>query len=291
MSQLLVEIVHHILHHSLKLFPFLFLTYWVMGLLEQMSSAKSRRLIQNAGKVGPVWGSICGAFPQCGFSAAASYFYVGRVLTLGTLISVYMSTSDEMIPILISERVPVPTIASIVAAKVMIGMITGFLIELLFGWFRKKKTVPSDLPQCETNSYMECCGHKKGILQNAFKHALRVWIFITLITLLIEIVVETIGTDTMSLIFSDTPVVGEMIAALVGLIPNCGASVVITQLYLEGIIGTGPMLSGLLVSAGVGLLVLFKENRNLRENMWITAILYVGSVLWGVLFQALGVVF
>lgn len=291
MSQFLAEIVHHILHHSLKLFPFLFITYLVMGLIEQMSSAKTHKLIQNAGRVGPVWGSVCGAFPQCGFSAAASYFYVGRVLTLGTLISVYMSTSDEMLPILISERVPVRTIAWIVVTKVMIGMITGFVIELTFGWLRKKERVPVQLSKSQMDPCTGCCDHKKGIVQNAFKHAVQVWIFITIVTLLIEIVVEGIGADMVSSMFSDTPILGEMIAALVGLIPNCGASVVITQLYLEGIIGTGPMLSGLLVSAGVGLLVLFKENKNTRENIWITAILYVSSVLWGVLFQALGIVF
>ncbi len=291
MSEFLAEIVHHIMHHSLKLFPFLFLTYLVMGLLEQMSSARTQKLIQNAGKVGPVWGSICGAFPQCGFSAAASYFYVGRVLTLGTLISVYMSTSDEMLPILISERVPVRTIVAIVVTKVMIGMITGFLIELTFGWLRKKERVPVPLAKGQVEVCTSCCDHKEGVLKNAFKHSLRVWIFITIITLLIEVIVEGIGAERVSSIFSDTPILGEMIAAFVGLIPNCGASVVITQLYLEGIIGTGPMLSGLLVSAGVGLLVLFKENKNTRESIWIMVILYGTSVLWGVLFQAFGIVF
>lgn len=291
MSQFLSEIVHHLLHHSLKLFPFLFLTYLVMELIEHMSGTKTQKLIQNAGKVGPVWGSVCGAFPQCGFSAAASYFYVGRVITLGTLISVYMSTSDEMLPILISERVPLHTIVSIVVTKVIIGMVSGFLIELLFGWLRKKERIPSDLTSFDTISCGGSCDHKRGIVCNALKHALQVWLFITIVTFLIEVIVDAIGADAMSTIFSDTPVIGEMIAGLVGLIPNCGASVVITQLYLEGIIGTGPMLSGLLVSAGVGLLVLFKENRNVHENILITAILYVGSVIWGVLFQAFGIAF
>ncbi len=291
MAEFLTEIVHHLLHHSLKLFPFLFLTYLIMELIAHMSSSKTKKIIQNAGKVGPIWGSICGAFPQCGFSAAASYFYVGRVITLGTLISIYMSTSDEMLPILISERVPVRTIVWIVVTKVLIGMVSGFLIELLFGWLRKKDKVSVDLTFQDNITCESCCDQQHGIVVSAFKHALRVWIFVTIVTFAIEIIVEAIGADTMAAMFSDTPVAAEMIAGLVGLVPNCGASVVITQLYLEGIIGTGPMLSGLLVSAGVGLLVLFKENHNLRENILITAILYATSVMWGVLFQAFGIVF
>ena len=289
MSEFLLEIMHHLMHHSLKLLPFLFVTYLIMGAIEHVASENTHKIIQKAGKFGPIWGSICGAFPQCGFSAAASYFYVGRVITLGTLISIYMSTSDEMLPILISAQVPVSTITKIILVKVAIGMVSGFIVEFFFSWLGKKDKMPKDFVLHNSSS---CgCGSDHGIFLGAVKHSLRVWIFIVIISLVIEIIVHTVGEQTISLIFSDIPVLGEMIAGLVGLIPNCGASVVITQLYLDGIIGIGPMMSGLLVSAGVGLLVLYKENHHLHENILITAILYVISVGWGVLIGLLNITF
>ena len=289
MEHFLLEITHHLMHHSLKLLPFLFVTYLIMGALERMAGENTHKLIIKAGKVGPIWGSICGAFPQCGFSAAASYFYVGRAITLGTLISIYMSTSDEMLPILISERVPASTIAKIIIVKVLIGMISGFLVEIFFGWLGKKNKMPKDFVL--HNSTSCSCKHEHNLFLDALKHSLRVWIFIVIISFGIELIVHAIGEDTVALIFSDIPVLGQMIAGLVGLIPNCGASVVITQLYLDGIIGAGPMMSGLLVSAGVGLLVLYKENHHIHENILITAILYTISIGWGVLFQIFGITF
>ena len=292
MEELLHGIVHHLLHHSVKLFPFLFLTYLVMGAIERAAGDKTNRLIKNAGKVGPVWGSLCGAFPQCGFSAAASYFYVGRAITLGTLISVYMSTSDEMLPILISAQVPVSTIVKIVVAKVFVGMVTGFIVEFLFGWLGRRNKMPKDFEFHNTNPHHSCsCGEDHNLVVGAFKHAFRIWVFVTIVTCAIELVVHLIGEDTLAVILSDMPVLGEITAGLVGLIPNCGASVVITQLYLDGIIGVGPMMSGLLVSAGVGLLVLFKENHHVHENILIAAILLATSVGWGVLFDLFGIVF
>ena len=289
MTEFLHELMHHLMHHSLTLLPFLFVTYLIMGAIERMAGEKTQRLIVKAGKVGPVWGSICGAFPQCGFSAAASYFYVGRAITLGTLISVYMSTSDEMLPILISERVPAATIAKIVIVKVLIGMISGFLVEFFFGWLGRKNKMPKDFVL--HNSTTCSCSHNHNLFVDALKHSIRIWFFILVISIGIELIVHAIGENTLAVLFSDIPVLGQMIAGLVGLIPNCGASVVITQLYLDGIIGAGPMMSGLLVSAGVGLLVLYKENHHIHENILITAILSTISVGWGVLFQIFSITF
>lgn len=282
----MLEVLMEALHDSLRLIPFLFVTYLVMGILEHATSDKAHKLIKKAGTFGPIWGSLIGAVPQCGFSAAASYFYVGRVLTLGTLISIYMSTSDEMLPILISEHVPGAVIIRILAAKVIIGMVSGFLIELLFGWMARRKKVPKEF---EMNDIHHHCGG--GVVADAVVHALKVFVFVLLISLAIGTAIYFVGEDNLSLIFSDIPVLGEAVAGLVGLIPNCAASVVITQLYLDGIIGAGPMISGLLVSAGVGLLVLFKENRHMHENIIIVGLLYAASVAWGVAIEILGITF
>ena len=284
----MLEVMIEALVDSVKLIPFLFLTYLVMGVLEHAASERSRKLIQGAGKVGPIWGGLIGAFPQCGFSAAASYFYIGRVITLGTLISIYMSTSDEMLPILISEKVAGLTIVKIMAAKVLIGMVSGFLVEIFFGWMARRKKRPLDFdsePDCDH------CNCGAGVFVNAVVHTLKVFLFVLLVSFVIGILIYSVGEENIYLLFSNTPILGEAVAGLVGLIPNCAASVVITQLYLDGIISAGPMMSGLLVSAGVGLLVLFKENTHLRESFSIAAILYVVSVAWGVIIELMGITF
>lgn len=267
---------------SLKLIPFLFVTYFLMELLEHKASEKSKAVIEKAGRFGPLWGGILGAFPQCGFSAAASSLYAGRVITMGTLISIYLATSDEMLPIMISEAVPVSVIVKILAAKVVIGMVSGFLIEVMYTLFFKKKHEQMNIHAfCE----QEHCKCEDSVLTSTCKHTLKIAIYIFLFTLALNLIISVIGEEKVSLLFTDVPVIGQMIAGLVGLIPNCAASVIITELYLEGIIGIGAMMSGLLVGAGVGLLVLFRVNRHIKENLTILGVLYTLGVLWGVVIQ------
>lgn len=287
-GEYMLEALLEALTDSLKLIPFLFLTYLAMGILERAASDKSKRIIKEAGVIGPIWGALLGAFPQCGFSAAASNFYVGRIITLGTLIAIYMSTSDEMLPIFLSEKVAGATILKIIAAKIVIGIISGFLVEIFFGWLAKKHKKPKDFDE---KSHAEHCNCGAGVLMNAIGHTLQVFFFILIISAVISVLIYCVGEGAIYSFFSDIPVLGNFVAALVGLIPNCAASVVITQLYLDGIIGPGPMISGLLCSAGVGLLVLFKENKHIKENVTIVAILYVVSVAWGVLIELAGVTF
>lgn len=287
------EAISEALGDGLRLLPFLFLTYLIMELIQRAAGEKTNRAIRNAGKTGPVWGSICGAFPQCGFSAAASYFYANRVITLGTLISVYLSTSDEMLPVLISEQAGAGVIIKLLLTKIAIGAVSGFAAEILFGRLGGKGRVSGDPfpPGAVAPGHSHSAGRRRGILPEAAIHTLRVWFFIVSVSAGIEIAVYFIGKNNFSLIFSDIPLLGEMAAGLVGLIPSCGASVVITQLYLDEIIGTGPMMSGLLVSAGVGLLVLYRENRRIRENLLIVTLLYTISIGWGVLFHILNIEF
>lgn len=288
----MIHILEHTLSHtiedSVKLLPFLFLTYLFMELLEHTTGGKVQNKIKDAGKVGPLWGGLLGIMPQCGFSAAAASLYAGRVITVGTLLAVFLSTSDEMLPIFISESVAPATIIKILAAKVCIAIVSGFLAELVYVNVFKKKEKDMDIHVvCEE----EHCSCEDGVLKSALKHTLKIFVYILLITFILTLVIEMIGEDHLAVVFQNIPVVGEMISALVGLIPNCASSVVITELYLSGIIGAGAMMSGLLVNAGVGLLVLFRLNRNWKQNAGIMAALYGFGVVWGVIIELLGIVF
>ena len=286
--ELLEHTIVHTAEESIRLLPFLFLTYLLMEFLEHHTGKAAQERIMKAGKFGPIWGGLLGIVPQCGFSTAASSLYAGRVITVGTLIAVYLSTSDEMLPIMISESVPVTTIAKILIVKVLIAIVSGLLIEMILMKCRKQKEKDMHIHEvCEE----EHCGCEKGILMSAVHHTLHIFAYILLVTFLMNTVVELIGEDTLAQFFTGSPVLGEMIAALVGLIPNCASSVVITELYLAGIIGAGAMMAGLLVNAGVGVLVLLRLNRNWKQDGRIVGALYGLGVFWGVVIQAAGIAF
>ena len=221
-------------------------------------------------------------------SAAASSLYAGHVITVGTLLAIFLSTSDEMLPIMISEAVAPVVIVKILAAKVIIGMISGLVVEFLYVGVMKKHEKEMDIHVvCEE----EHCSCEDGIFRSAFKHTLKIFAYILIISFLLNVVIGFIGEDTLAGFFTAMPLVGEAVAALVGLIPNCASSVVITELYLGGIIGAGAMMSGLLVNAGVGLLVLFRLNRDWKQNAGIVAALYGLGVFWGVIIRVCGIVF
>lgn len=284
----MVDILLDSLVDSGKLLPFLFLTYLLMEALEHKTGSAARRRIRTAGKFGPVWGGLLGVVPQCGFSTAASSLFAGRVITVGTLLAVYLSTSDEMLPIMISNAVPVGTIGKILFAKVIIAVISGFFAEFVFLYVMKRQEKEMDVHViCEE----ERCNCQHGIVRSALVHTVKIFVYILLISLALNIIIGVIGEDTLAGLFSGFPVVGEMISALVGLIPNCASSVVITQLYLDGIIGAGAMMSGLLVNAGIGILVLFRLNRDKKQNAMIIGALYGLGVFWGVVIEMLGIVF
>lgn len=288
MTQILLQTLEESLEDSIKLLPFLFLTYLFMEALEHHTGDKLARRIRTAGTFGPVWGGLLGIMPQCGFSAAASSLYAGRVITVGTLLAIYLSTSDEMLPILISQSVPVASIAKILAVKVSIAIVSGLLVEVVYVKVLKRHEKTMDIHVvCEE----EHCHCEDGIFLSALKHTIRIFVYILLIALVLNAIIGIIGEDTLGGLFSAMPVVGEMIAALVGLIPNCASSVIITELYLDGIISAGAMMSGLLVNAGVGALVLFRLNRDVKQNVGIIATLYGLGVFWGVIIEMIGIAF
>lgn len=287
-EQLLASLTDALLD-TLKILPFLFLTYLIMEWLEHKTGSRTQAAIRRAGKMGPLFGGILGIFPQCGFSAAASNLYAGGLITAGTLVAVFLSTSDEMLPIFISEAVPVGTIMKVLAIKMLLGIISGFVLDFLYHRLLRREIRYKNIhTMCES----EHCRCEEGIFSSAVRHTLHIVLFIFLITIVLNILIEGIGEDRLSGLVLNTPVAGELIAGLIGLIPNCAASVVITQLYLEGIIGAGPMMTGLLAGAGVGVLLLCRMNHGrMKQNIGIIVFLYTSSVLWGILIDYIGVSF
>ena len=275
----MLEILEHTIEDSIKLIPFLFLTYLLMEYIEHKTKEKTKETIKKSGKFGPLIGGILGIVPQCGFSVSATNLYAARVITLGTLIAVYLSTSDEMLPIFISEAVPISTILKILGIKLLIGVFAGFIIDLVIRFVKKEKQEDEKIVDlCEK----EHCHCEKGIVKSALKHTINIFIFFIIITFIINLVIYFIGEDTIAGFLRNQPILGPVIAGIIGLIPNCASSVILTQMYLENVISAATMISGLLVGAGVGLAVLFKTNKGIKQNLKITALLYVIGVLSGI---------
>jgi hypothetical protein len=330
MDESIVDIILHVIGHSvvdtLYLIPFLFVTYLAMEWLEHKTGSKTQSTVARAGNAGPIVGALLGAIPQCGFSAMGATFYAGRVITLGTLFAVFLSTSDEMLPVFLAEQVPVLTIISILGAKIVIGMVMGLAIDAILRVAARDKEplhirelcehdhcdCSHDCTTCEDNPLAryehadDCsrgCNHDhhehdhshdsawKPIVKSAAKHTVQVMVFIFIITLVLNAVLETVGEDAIADFLADKELLSIFASALVGLIPNCAASLAIAQLYIEGVLGSGAMLAGLLTSAGVGLLVLARANRHPRQNVLIIVLLYATGIFWGLIVQLLGVAF
>lgn len=240
--------------------------------------------IRSAGAGGPAIGSVLGVFPQCGFSTVASNLYAGRIITPGTLLAIFLSTSDEMLPIMISENVGVEVILKILAVKVAIALLTGFAVDLLTGNRRRQMQIEH---LCEQHH----CHCENGIWKSALHHTAEIFLYIMCISAVLNMIIGWIGEDRLGSLFLNRPLVGELTAALLGMIPNCASSVAITQLYLNGVLSAGAMISGLLAGSGVGLLVLFRVNDDQKENIRILALLYGIGVAGGIVVNWLGIMF
>ena len=280
----ILHILEHTALETLRLLPFLFITYLVMEYIEHKTSKKAKDIIQKSGKFGPVLGAIVGIFPQCGFSVSATNLYAARVITLGTLISVYLATSDEMLPILLSESVPAATILTILGMKLIIGIIAGFAIDAVIRITKKDKQEEQKIEELCEHDHCHC---EKGVVASAAKHTLNIIIFIFIITLIINGIIELIGEETIANSISQNVILGPIVAGLIGLIPNCASSVILTELFIENVISMPVLISGVAVNAGVGLLVLFKTNKNIKENLSIVGLLYAIGVLSGIILQVI----
>lgn len=359
---LLLHFIEHALEDTLVLVPFLFVTYTALEALEHAAGARANAVVRRAGAAGPVAGALLGVVPQCGFSAMAATLYAGRVVTLGTLVAVFLSTSDEMLPMLVAERVDAGLLFRVLGLKVLVALITGVLADLAIRALRKNARVHAFLRRtvlsvrrdgveadvvdqmaeggetaehicrlCEqdhcgcghdhahvhegehghehghehVDGYVAGCDHDHGhghghdhaggrfgivgsIVMSAVSHTVQVSLFIFLVTFALVLVLETVGEGALAAFLSGNQMLAIFASALVGLVPNCSASVVITQLYLEGVLGFAPLMAGLLTSAGVGYLVLFRTNRHPRENAVIVVGLFLVACVWGLVFAALG---
>lgn len=340
------EILPHAFEHAfidtLKLVPFLFVTYLAMEALEHYASSKSIAAVRRAGTAGPIIGALLGVVPQCGFSAAAATLYSARVITLGTLFAVFLSTSDEMLPIMIAAQAPAGFIAEVLAIKALCGLIAGFAIDVVLRLrhhaveaMRIRDLCERDHCGCgdeddalqehgggvagridnrdgghlngkesgaeasrasdghdDAHSHDHSHGHAHGfgaIAKSSLVHTLQVTLFVFLVSLALEIVIDGVGEEALAAFISANSNLSVVVSAIVGLIPNCAASVVLTELYLEGALSTGAMLAGLLVSAGVGLLVLFRANRPMHENFLIVAGLVACGVVFGFIVGVFGI--
>lgn len=279
-----LHILEDTLIDSVKLIPFLLIAYLIMEYIEHKTTNKTREVIKKSGRFGPFIGSILGAFPQCGFSVTATNLYAGRVITIGTLFAVYLSTSDEMLPILLSEGVSGTLILKILGIKILIGMIFGVIIDLVLNKFYKNKKEENKIESICEHDHCHC---ENGIWKSAIKHTISIFIFIIIISLILNIIIEIIGEDTLAGLVSDNLILSSFISGLIGLIPNCASSVILTQLYLSNVLSLGAMIGGLLVNAGVGLIILFKVNHNQKENISILSGLYLIGVISGILLQYL----
>ena len=374
---------------TLRLVPFLLVTYFALVALEYKAGAKTREVVARAGASGPAIGARFGAVPQCGFSAAAAMLYAGRVITLGTLFAVFLSTSDEMLPLMIAQQADPGLMVQLVLLKVALGMVTGFLVDLAIRVLGIKvqgmgaEFVGSNEPEIfqldsgsiiaiypdgsatldgdpfdleallaqaneeeglslekieegakgqlegETNVgkaaaesmgtsnsddsdssgrpvsspapvFMGSCGPGcacgadmgwSGVVRETLVRSAEVTFFVLLVTLVLNLILGFAGEDALADAISAVPGLSIFVSALVGLIPNCAASVAITQLYLAGVLSMGATMAGLLVSAGIGLLVLFSTNRSTKQNLAILAVLYVIGVAWGFVIDLLGIAF
>ena len=380
---LLLHFVEHALEDTLSLVPFLFVTYLALEALEHAAGNRVNAAVRRAGAAGPVVGAALGVLPQCGFSAMAATLYAGRVVTLGTLVAVFLSTSDEMLPMLLAERVDASSVATLLAAKAAIALISGVVVDAALRALRRNTRVHAAIRRtvlgpkslagedesratdiidslseagegaehihrlcerdhcgCEeshahhhgddghhghgddgdhhehahqdgvlgsgSHGVSTACacshghGHEHGhnhahggsavksIVLSALSHTVQVTVFIFIVTFALVAVLETVGEPAMEAFLSSNRAFAILGSALVGIIPNCSASVVITQLYLEGVLSLAPAMAGLLVSAGVGYLVLFRTNRSMRENIAILILLYLVAVLWGFVLMLLG---
>ena len=271
------DIIKETIIDTLKILPFLFAAFLIIELIEHKFSKKSLKLIEKAGKLGPLFGSILGCFPQCGFSVLATNLYITRIISLGTLISIYLSTSDEMLPILMSQGSDIKTILNILTIKLLIGIIIGFIIDLLI---RKKEHIHVQ-ELCEE----EHCHCEKGIIKSSLIHTMHTILFLILVNFILNIIMHFGGEDYLSNIFKNNNLFTPFIASFIGLIPNCAASVVITELYLNNILSFSSTIAGLLTGSGVAILVLFKSNKNIKENIKILLIIYLTGALSGLIIE------
>lgn len=266
---------------SLKILPFLFITYFI---IEYIGHRSSHKLVLGLRKYGVTGGALLGSFPQCGFSVAAANLYTNKVISVGTLIAVFISTSDEAIPVMLANSGSLKTIINLITIKIAIALVAGLIADKFFSGMLKGKSVEEDFSISHHHHFHDCKG---GIIKSAIRHTLHIFIFMVITIFLMNLVIYLIGEENLSKLLLTNNVMQPAVAALIGFIPNCASSIILTQLYLSGSLSLGSAVAGLSTGAGVGLIVLFRENKNINENIRIMFYIYIVSIIAGSLIQAL----
>ena len=284
LGHFLDEVVFHAFLDTLKLVLLLFLTYLLMEFIEHKASDKAKSVMTRAGNFGPAIGGAFGAVPQCGFSAAAANLYTGRVITLGTLVAVFLSTSDEMLPIMIAGNIKISKVLLIILYKIAVGIAAGFAIDATLKLLNVKREEINIDEICDNDN----CHCERGIFFSALHHTVSVSVFILLVSIGINAVIFFVGYDSLSSGVLSLPVISHLLCAIIGLVPNCASSVALTRLAMSGVVSVGAMMSGLFAGAGVGLLVLFKMNKRVKENVIVIALLVGIGLIFGLLADLIG---
>lgn len=266
---------------TIKILPFLFLAFFVIEFLEHKAQDKIKHLFTRAGAFGPVIATILGCIPQCGFSVMSANLYSSGIITLGTLIAVFLSTSDEAIVLLATAHNGSYEIFKLLLSKIIIALFFGYLIYFI----EKKKHEHHHHHHSHDLCEQDHCGCEEDgkILRPALIHTIKVFGFLLLFTIIIDVLVAFIGTDTFSHILLSDSVFQPFVSAIIGFIPNCASSVLLTQLYVEGTLTFGSLIAGLCTNAGAGMLVLFRNKSKFKENIKILIIFYVCSVVPGII--------
>lgn len=306
--EFVLDVVIDALKDTAELIPFLFATYVVISLLDLFASDKTTAAIQRAGHAGPLIGGVLGVVPQCGFSAMGASLYADRIVSLGTFVAVILSTSDEMLPLLLAEHVEVGLLARVLVTKAVLGVILGFATDLVLRAVLGRTSLAgvdeSDAgeeqdedAEFDPSAYSCDCGCGEPLTRgqtawwvvvNSAYRTFQVVVFIFVVSVLLNALIALVGEDALASFLSGNAVVATLVSGLVGLVPNCAASVVLTQLYIDGVLGFAPMIAGTLVAGGAGYLVLFRMNGNMRENAAIVGIVYALGVCAGLIMLGLG---
>ncbi len=267
---------------NLLLLPFLFPAYLVLEWVEAHAGDALERKLGRVSQWGPFFGAAAGVVPQCGFSAAAASLYAGGVVTAGTLIAVFLSTSDELIPVLLSRQVPVAFLCKLVALKVLFAVCAGFAVNVFLFCIGRRGPSPHVGDLCR-HSHCSCAA-RKGIVVPALIHTAEIFVFLLIVSGVIHLALHFFGgVEALKDCILNKPFLGEVLGGLVGLVPNCAASVACASLYVEGGMSVGALMASSLTGAGVGVLVLFRTHRHLGQNLAILAATYVFGVLFGYL--------
>ena len=283
----LLHILEDALLDTLKILPFLFAAFLLLEFLEKHAGDRLNRFFLRAGRAGPLVGAALGCVPQCGFSVLSANLYAGGIISRGTLLAVFLSTSDEAVLLLAAQPRRYMDILYLLLTKVVVAVLFGYAVDL-FARRRPKGTRTPQIHDICDHEHCGCHAHK-GIWIPALLHTAKIFGFLLAVTAVLSFAVTALGSERISRLLLTDSFFQPFLAAVVGLIPNCAASVLLTQLYLEGALSFGSVIAGLCTGAGAGLLVLFRENRRPKDNLLNVGLLYLAAVAAGLILQAAGV--